>query len=753
MKSALPILLLLLGSITLFSNDRNQNRNTGETYAVVIGIADYQDGNIPDLQFADDDALAFAGFLQSEAGGSLDENHLKVLINEEAKMAEVAIAFDWLLDVAKEDDKVIIYFSGHGDVERKTISQPGFLLCWDAPAKVYMAGGAYGLGYLQEIVSTLAVTNEAKVIVITDACRSGKLSGSAISGPSLTLSNLAKQFANEIKILSCEPKEYSVEGEQWGGGRGAFSYYLLKGLYGMADGEEYGNEDYSVSLRELRKYLEENVSDQVAPEKQNPMAIGGSAEILANVNASLLDRVRLGTLEQMPQFTRVESRGIEDVVLDSAADSVKELYANFKQALENKIFLSPQDSCADAYYKKLMQEPGLEELYNSMTRNYAAALQNDAQQVLNVWLKTNVNQKDMVAKKKNLTVKEFRARVRTYPAYLKRAAELLGDKHYMYKPLQARRYFFEGYIQANSTRNPDTSVAELALAAFDSAVINQPDLSAHYWQMSIVHGYLLEQPDSMEHYALEAIKHYPHWVKPHTDLAYIYVEKYRNKKKAKEYLKKAKKLDDGNVDVWNGFGLYHTLERNRLQAIDAYKKAIEIDSTNSSIYSNLGNVYFNKRRPTKKSNNNAAEAYIKAIELDSTNAIFHSNLGLIYIRTDESDKAEQSFLKAIELDSTYYFAHHDLGILYYINDRFEEAEAAYNKAIQLNPNRQNAYRSMTYLKVDLEKWDEAFSNLEEVLKKGNPSFRSMKRDRKLKSLRKQKERWDALMEKYYPDQQ
>ncbi|MBK7305024.1 MAG: hypothetical protein IPI90_17740 [Saprospiraceae bacterium] len=37
------------------------------------------------------------------------------------------------------------------------------------------------------------------------------------------------------KILSCQPNEFSLEGEQWGGGRGVFSYHLVDGLFGLAD--------------------------------------------------------------------------------------------------------------------------------------------------------------------------------------------------------------------------------------------------------------------------------------------------------------------------------------------------------------------------------------------------------------------------------------------------------------------------------------------------------------------------------------
>jgi len=242
----------------------NQQSSTN-TYAVVVGISDYQDPGIPDLRFADKDAEAFANYLRSNAGGKLDNDHLKVLINKEATMAQFANALDWLWEVCKEGDQAIIYFSGHGDVEKKSLTQPGFLLCWDAPARVYMAGGAFALPMLQEVVSTLSIQNKAKVIVITDACRSGTLAGSSVGGSQATAANLAKQFGNEIKIMSCQPNEYTIEGKQWGGGRGAFSYNLLDGLYGLAD----GNKDLSVNLQELSRYLEEQVTTELEPMKEN----------------------------------------------------------------------------------------------------------------------------------------------------------------------------------------------------------------------------------------------------------------------------------------------------------------------------------------------------------------------------------------------------------------------------------------------------------------------------------------------------
>jgi uncharacterized caspase-like protein len=332
MKNLL-IIALLLGNLQIFS--QTLSLDISETYAVVVGISDYQDPQIPDLRFADKDALAFAGFLQSPAGGSLDEDHLKVLVNEKATAAKFAIALDWLWEVASENDRAIIYFSGHGDVEKKSITQPGYLLCWDAPAQVYMAGGAFDVRVLNDVVSTLSVQNKSKVLLVTDACRAGKLSGSGINGSQATASHLAKQFANEIKILSCQPDEYSIEGEQRGGGRGAFSYHLLDGLTGLAD----GNGDQSVNLMEIGRYLEDNVTTEVAPHSQIPMTIGSRGEKLTTVFPELIEQLKEGKQGQMELFTSTASRGMEDNVLAAADSSIVEMYLAYKKAIEQKRFL------------------------------------------------------------------------------------------------------------------------------------------------------------------------------------------------------------------------------------------------------------------------------------------------------------------------------------------------------------------------------------------------------------------------------
>ena len=719
------LILFILSTLSLFSQDfphvtekgvtpvtGKQRSETGSTYAVVVGISDYQDEDIPDLRFADKDALAFAGFLQSPAGGSLDEDHLKVLINEQATVAQFAIALDWLWEVVKENDRAIIYFSGHGDVERKSLTQPGFLLCWDAPAKIYLAGGTLALPMFQEVISTLSIQNKAKVIVITDACRSGKLSGSSVGGAQLTSNNLAKQYANEIKILSCQPDEFSIEGEQWGGGRGAFSYHLLDGLSGMAD----DNEDLNVNLKEIGRYLEDRVTEEVAPQSQNPMVIGNKTEKLADVFPEILAQLKEGKKGHMQLFTSTESRGIEDEVLAAADTSIVEMYHAFKKALKDKQFLfaekdRPENDYAEFYYAKLSQEPQLERLHSSMRRNYAAALQDDAQQVMNDWMKSDEDLAMEAGEKKGrLPIKVFTQKIKAFPACLERAAELLGEDHYMYTTLLARKHFFKGYLLANSDRNPNKELGNKALAEFRQALQFQPEQPQAYWQMIDVYGYNFLQPDSAEFYALKAMRLHPSWIKPYVELVFLFTDKYKLPDQAKPYLEQAMQIDSTSVPIMNAWGNYFRSRKEYDEAEKYYKKTIQLDSTHSPVYNNLGLVYSITRRYDE------AEKYLKkAIQLDSTNSNPPNNLGIVYSDTRRYKEAEEYYKKAIQLDSTDSYPFNNLGVVYNRTRRYKEAEKYLKIAIQLDSTFANPYYNLGLVYRDTRRYKEAEKYLKKAI--------------------------------------
>lgn len=803
MKTLCTTILGCLLATTLFSQNekgltpasKKNPSSTGVTYAVVVGISDYQDAGIPDLNFADKDAEAFAEWLRSPAGGSLDIDHLRVLINKDATAGKVAAALDWLMEQTKEGDQAIIYFSGHGDVERKTISQPGFLLCWDSPAKVYMGGGTFGLAYFQEIITTLSVQMKAKVLVVTDVCHAGKLAGSQIGGAQITGANLARQYASEIKILSCQPDEFSVEGVQWGGGRGVFSYHLVEGLFGFAD----QNSDKAVTVGELDRYLEENVTAEAAPQSQVPILVGNKTERLALVNDGLLADLKQKKATNLAIFGASNNKGLEDDVLSKQDSDIVRKYFAFKRALQENRFFEPAGNCAESLYAELTKEEGLAPLYSSMKRNYAAALQDGAQQELNTMLKTGLTE-EVLSGWRSVNV------YKNYAVWLDRAAKLLGENHYMFAELMARKYFFEGKIQEKPKDKR---------AYFHKALQWQPDMPHAY--VELINTCSKTEVDSAAFFAQKAMDLVPNWVVPRIWLAFYYERVIGDKAKAESLLNEAARLDSLSALVPYAKGNIYKYRYDNAKAITWYQSAIAIIGDNicfNSALQNLGDTYINMGRFKE-----AEEVLLKAVNRDSTyggtlnrlgkvywitgrneeaEAAFKkeirlspnesyrvmalNELGNIYSNLVQFDKAEPYYLQAMQSDSTNLNPYMNLAFIYSQTNRLELAINMCNKAIQIAPNDGSVYSTLGYILVTKnpseaeyiarkgialqpsaenyyvlasilalnKKNDEAMEALEQALKFGFANFSWLNKDADIEPLRALP-KWKSLMQQYFPD--
>ncbi|MBK9015491.1 MAG: caspase family protein [Saprospiraceae bacterium] len=513
----------------------------GTTRAVVIGISDYQ--NLSDLQFAHRDAEAFAAWLQSKSGGSLPPENILLLLNGQATAGKVGMAFLWLVSESKEGDRAIVYFSGHGDVESKLLNQPGYLLCWDSPANVYMGSGSPSISDIQNVVGTLTLGNKAKVLFITDACRSGHLAGAAIDGVQITNNNLAKPFANEVKILSCQPNELSLEGVQWGGGRGVFSYNLLDGLYGLADRDS----DSQVKVKEISRYLEDMVSAQADPQTQNPMVIGDREALLAFVSGEDLAKIKDLKRQEQPTFSPGGQRGHEAALLAKVDTNLQEMYKSFLAAIESgHLMPSPKGQAvapkgqagglsADDYYRMLIKEPTIQQLHGSMTRTLVAALADEAQQVVNKLLRTDPQIVDDA----------FPGRVRYahLPDHLARAAEILGERHYMYRYLKCKQYYFEAKAYSK-TAYPDLpldSLHQLTLQALDKALEFDEDAAYVHLEKGLSYYWKVSQAKVATAHFKRAMELSPQWV-----LALYYYGRsliHSDNKLAVYWLKEALKRD------------------------------------------------------------------------------------------------------------------------------------------------------------------------------------------------------------------
>ena len=263
--------------LSLLSQSPNsifQASNTPVIHALVIGIADYHHNeSIKDLRFTTNDALAMAKFYRSENGGGLQEENLKVLLDAEATKSNILTHLRMMLDKARPNDMVIFYFSGHGDLIRKSEEKPLHLIPVNYSGQ--STEQAISINEIQELFDQSLVS---KKLMILDACHSG---GSLPKLKGRFMDHMAGLVDRDIAILaSSEIGETSIEAASIGEGRGLFSHQLINGLlYQSKDCDT--NQNGIISILELFSFVSSGVS-RTAKEKfyhqQHPQ-IGGKFNV------------------------------------------------------------------------------------------------------------------------------------------------------------------------------------------------------------------------------------------------------------------------------------------------------------------------------------------------------------------------------------------------------------------------------------------------------------------------------------------
>ncbi len=234
------------------------------SYALVIGIAKYK--NLPDsaqLAYPNRDAQDIYTTLISAEGGQFPAENVHELIDEKATIANIRHELEvWLPSVTKDDDRVLIYFAGHGFVSRGE----AYLASYDVDLH-NIATSAYPMTDLGQDIGG-KIKGKWKVL-ITDACHSGAITPESDRAQvNQTLLDLQKSL---FSLTASRDREQSFESENWGGGHGIFTYYVIKGLEGEAD----TNGDGVVSADELAEYVHTNVR-LATQEQQNPTSERGS---------------------------------------------------------------------------------------------------------------------------------------------------------------------------------------------------------------------------------------------------------------------------------------------------------------------------------------------------------------------------------------------------------------------------------------------------------------------------------------------
>ncbi|MDB5222571.1 MAG: hypothetical protein JWN83_1238 [Chitinophagaceae bacterium] len=616
----------------------------GNQYALVVGVSKYQ--NIQTLLYADDDAISFKEFLIDTK--LVPEANIYSLIDSTATRSRFYAEIKKIMDKLKENDRVIIYFAGHGDVDNDI--DAGFLLGFNCEATPYAASDAIDISTLEKYVDAFTEKKKAKVILISDACRSGKLTGGA-HGAELTLTALSSRFKNTIKILSCGPGELSEETNFRGGGHGIFTYYLLQALYGLAD-EDNNN---LITKKELDKFLKDKVSKSTN-DRQNPIIEGNANEVILEVTAELKTAM-LAKAKSDGETKSVATRSFSQKKYNgiSLSDSIliKKFY---NQLRDNKLNTPEGDNAYETFLtaKKVIANV---DLVNSMKYDLAAGLEDDVQPLLNRFTRGEFQDYPYdlfsIANKKLQIIK----------------SDLITPDDYRYNDIEALRIFFSKAGYYNDDVLQDLLKADSILP--NTAYINC-EIARCYSERSV--------PDTANafKYFRKSMQLAPTWPFPHliAGLFYMELKMYPQAKAAFEKALSIKK--DFKLALVNSGVLYSKLNEDD-KVISYYRRALEIQKPESDVlYSNIGLYWKNK------ANYDSALYYQrKGYQVNSSDIYNITGIINSFTKLKQADSAKYyiKLLEAITLSSADEFK--TVGTTYYDLADYEKALKYYSKSLSL----------------------------------------------------------------------
>lgn len=718
-----------------------------QVYAVVVGVARYQDPDIRQLQFANRDAAIFADYLMSKAGGAVPKENILLLTDSAATQAAVYMALSNLAKKCNKNDLVFFYFSGHGDLENVTLFNNGYLICYNSPPTNYI-GLALSIRDVNELANSFSVKMKANVVLITDACHSGNMTDSRSAGNILRGQQLIDANEKVVRIASSKPDELSNEKADWGGGRGVFSYYLLNGLKGLAD----KSKDGIVTLGELKKFMETSLENDPVLKLENTI----QTPVLSGRDAFPVSKVNSESLQAVLQQSALDSISLEHVRIaarDFESENLNGLSPEeyFLSGFKNKNLVTMVDSLklqdleaeeipfAIINYMKndlniklakewvakedsILFETGrnkLVDLISNLQRdkeslvrfneNIIIAIDDKVQEVINQYLKGDEAELER-RRYYNNSISNYDA----YPKLLSVALKLTPPNEYYYRILQVKMHYFTGVVHRLKipfTDNHD-SLINLAFTEQQKALALEEHAAYIYNELGILYM-AKKQTANAEAYFLKATNMATNWALPWANLSYLYAVTGRDET-GLQACNKADSLQQGLPCISNNFGLLNEHAGNLLFAEENYRSSIDLNSRHYLPFERLGYLYLNTARyaladsffyeAEKRKMGLNFKAGVEPLywlnpldysynEIDTCSvpdAIDENDLmaffyqGMTAYQKKDTANAIRMLKKVIGIDTKNPLAFHYLGKIFYEQKKWEEAELMFNFAMMFN---------------------------------------------------------------------
>ncbi len=560
-----------------------------KTYALLIGVSKYQ--KLPQdlwLKYADADAKSFSQELASLRGGGVPPENMVLLTNEQATTAAVRNAFQSFLKTrAGSKDTIFVMIAGHGSVD----SRGAFILTYDSDPED-LATTALPMAELQALVDD-ELSKVGRVVFLADVCRAATIGNMKTDAIGSAVEKLGQAPGEILGIMASRPKEVSLEGANFGGGHGAFSDSVLKGLGGAAD----GNNNKSVEAGELVDYVRTDVA-KTTNGKQHPRDFG-----------NLANETKLSDLTKSPvPITRLktfyDSKSGKPLLVAQAAGTIQispQAQADvdaFQAAIRSKNILPNAPGSAFGYVDRLRTELSPERLF-IQENALRIALEDAGQQVLLKYLSGGATPQAKV---------DFENGAK----YMEAAVTLTPESLY----LQARDSFFSGRSLVFDKQYAQASTL------LEQSVRTDPTEAYGYNALGISYLEQARYADAIPAFR-DATKRAPDWSYPLLGLALAYEQSGNNIAAVQTYQTAEKQTPQYGFWPYNLGMLYQKMNR-RADAEVAYRQAMVLLPNSGMPLNALGAL--------KASEGKTAEAeklYKDALAKDPTLIEARHNLGVM----------------------------------------------------------------------------------------------------------------------------
>ena len=575
----------------------------GRTYALVVGISKYQKlSEDEQLQFAHADAQTFADYLKSPRGGALPAENISLLINERATTSAIRTSIESFLKArAGKNDTLILFVAAHGTEADTSSGREAFIVTYDSDPQD-LASTALPMADIQALMHD-QLSKVGRIILYIDVCHAGvigTIKSNAVNG---SVEQLFEEEGDLFGFLASRPREFSIESERFGGGHGAFTYFLLRALNGDADGFGAGTKDGIISVNEVIDYVRDQVRD-ATKNKQHPVErvnVSGDPELaevskdgilLAGWTQAANPNVAMRALPaSAPSSASLAIRGQADVRVSGQIEV-------FEKALRDGNLLAGTPGNAFDLLEGLRQQASQEE-FRLLEEDLRVALENKGQQILLRYLTG-----DQIPQ----TRADFEAGRRHF-----QAAETLAANSPF---LEGREAFCEGRTLIFNKRYSD------AVSLLERAVRLDPNGAYSYNALGIAY---LEQANYVPagQAFRDAARRAPYWAYPLHNLALVQTE----------------------------MGDYQA-------AIQSYQKAMLLAPRYSYLPYNLGLVYqrLNRRK-------DAEHSYRQALALTPGLAEANNALGALAAAQGKTREAESNYREALSKNPELLAARHNLALL------------------------------------------------------------------------------------------